>query len=141
MPTKADGGGDEDGPADDARQLLAQQHYDQEDRVSLSTVVLTAIADARGVDAVDVREPVLHDVVDVEAVESLLFSTSTNGDRDRTDGAVTFEYDRTEVVVRSNGWVQLYDDADERAGEANADERAGEANADERAGEANADER
>jgi hypothetical protein len=140
MPTKADGG-DEDGPADDARQLLAQQHYDQEDRVSLSTVVVTAIADARGVDAVDVREPVLHDVVDVEAVESLLFGTSTNGDRDRTDGAVTFEYDRTEVVVRSNGWVQLYDDADERAGEANADERAGEANADGRAGEANADER
>ena len=130
MPTNADGRDADparaDAPADDGTRLLAQSQYDPKDRVSLTTVIVTAIGDARGVDAVDVRGPLLHDVVDVEAVESLLFRTLAENDHGRTDGAVRFEYDGNGVAVRGDGWVQVYEDADEETSEQNADEETSE---------------
>jgi hypothetical protein len=121
MPTNADGRDAdprrEGGPADDDSRLLAQKHYDPKDRASLTTAVMTVIGGVTGVDAVDVRDPLLHDVVDIEAVESLLFRTLADDDHGRTDGAVRFEYDGNAVAVRGDGWVQVCEDADEETSE------------------------
>jgi hypothetical protein len=139
MPTNDDGRDADpvraDGPADDGTRLLAQSHYDPKDRVSLATVVVTVIGDARGVDAVDVRDPLLHDVVDVEAVESLLFRTLAEDDHGRTGGTVRFEYDGNGVAVHGDGWVQVYEDVDEEPSEQNPEDEASDRQAEDGASE------
>lgn len=67
---------------------------------SICTKVICAIAEAKGVDPLDL-DPELVDVVDPDALERL-FRYGTSGD---TEGRVTFTMAGCEVVVRSTGSV------------------------------------
>lgn len=67
---------------------------------SICTKVICAIAEAKGVDPLDL-DPELVDVVDPDALERL-FRYGTAGD---TEGRVTFTMAGCEVVVRSTGSV------------------------------------
>lgn len=69
---------------------------------SICTAVVCAVAEAKGVDPLDL-EPRLHDVVDPDALERLFRSTRPSGSAPY--GRVTFALSGCEVVVRSNGRV------------------------------------
>ena len=64
---------------------------------TLSSTVLTAIADREEVDPVDLSEP-LFSSVDIEAIDRLF---------NQGEGSVTFEYLNYEVVVHSDGNVDV----------------------------------
>jgi hypothetical protein len=63
----------------------------------LSTRVIEAIADERGVDPTELDVP-LYWEVDLEALDQLC---------DTGDVAVTFTYDATQVTVGSNGRIEV----------------------------------
>lgn len=117
MPTNIDG--HDEAPSrgaevgDGGRTLRSRRHYDPAAERSLTAVVVFAVADALDVDAVDVRSPVLYDVVDLTAVESTLFGASGEGDGRASHAAVSFRFADTHVVVRDDGWVQVYEPATE----------------------------
>lgn len=71
----------------------------------ISTRVIEAIADARGVDPTDLNVP-LYREIDIEALDRLC------ADNVRAL-SVTFTYDGTTVTVRSNGRIEVGETAHE----------------------------
>lgn len=67
---------------------------------SVSVAVVNAVADARGVDPLNLGP--LHDAVDPDALDAIFSST---GATEWTDVQVTFRLDGTEVTVRGTGEV------------------------------------
>lgn len=72
----------------------------------LSTRVIEAIASRKGVDPIDLDEP-LYTVVDTEALDALFFPGRV--DDSRTEGRVTFRYDEHVVTVFSDGRVEVFE--------------------------------
>lgn len=70
---------------------------------SISERVITAVADARSVDPLELTP--LYDVVDPDALERL-FQTPPTG-TDRSPGRVVFTMDGCEIVVHSDGEVDV----------------------------------
>jgi hypothetical protein len=70
---------------------------------SLSTRVLTAVADAKACTPVDL-EP-LYNAINPEALDAL-FAPQANGTT-RADGSVSFQYSGYQVTVSSEGDVSL----------------------------------
>jgi hypothetical protein len=99
--------GDTSGMAGATWTQAAQRHFDPDGEELLTYVVVSAIADARGVDARDVLSPPLYDVVDAAALETALFGTGGNEPRDPDAGAVEFGYEELHVTVQSDGWVRV----------------------------------
>lgn len=94
-------------------ELAAQNPIDEHPEGSLTTTIVSAVAEAEGVSAVDIKEPPLFEVVDTAALEAAFFGsdeTSRTGDYDST---TEFMYRDHRVVVRSDGWVLVYDRVDE----------------------------
>ncbi|NGM70538.1 hypothetical protein G6M89_16275 [Natronolimnobius sp. AArcel1] len=79
-----------------------KQRYGPPGRPSLR--VLERIAEADGVDLVDM-EPPLHDVVDTDALDRLFESTHQDGPIRR--GSVSFRYREHDVTVHADGRVVL----------------------------------
>lgn len=88
---------------------VAQRHFDPDGEELLTYVVVSGIADARGVAVRDVRSPPLYDVVDVAAVETALFGDGERARRDSDVGAVEFGYEELHVTIQSDGWVRVYE--------------------------------
>ncbi|WP_162224377.1 HalOD1 output domain-containing protein [Halorussus amylolyticus] len=89
------------------RRQVEQARYDPESDRELATVVVFAIADAKGVDPLDGTMPPLYDTIDAEALEDTFFgSTAPNTDREEL-GVVSFHYDGYRVVVRSDGSIRV----------------------------------
>lgn len=74
---------------------------------SISHGVVTAVADAKDVDPVDLRP--LHDVIDPDALEALF--DETDGSRLRT-GHVAFDYEGFLVQVEDDGAVTVTEQVD-----------------------------
>lgn len=87
----------------------AQTHFDPDGHVELTTAIVTAIAEAEGVDPMEVKSPLLYDVVDVPAIEQSFFAGGEDGTARNATGTTQFRYDRYLVKVRSDGWVQVYE--------------------------------
>lgn len=84
----------------------AQAQFDPTASRDLTTVIVSAIAEAEGVPMAEVLSPPLYDVVDVAAMEQALFGrpdVSGNG----TDSAVEFRYNEYRVNVEADGWVTV----------------------------------
>lgn len=77
---------------------------------SVSTAVIGAVADANGVDAIDL-EPRLDDAVDPDALERL-FRYGASGEP-RSAGRVSFRMAGCDVVVRSAGRVTVTPDSND----------------------------
>ncbi|WP_224335647.1 HalOD1 output domain-containing protein [Haloprofundus halobius] len=103
--------------SDEGWTFVTQAHYDPTEARDLTTVIITAIADAEDVPIVDIRDPPLYEVVDVEAIENALFSPP-EANRDNTHSTVGFRFNEYEVSVETDGWVTVY----RRSGSAAADE-------------------
>ncbi len=67
-----------------------------------SQAVIAAVADAEGVDPVDLDRP-LYEAVDPEALDSLFRSSG----RRELDGHVRFEYYGYEITVYGDGRLEL----------------------------------
>ena len=65
-----------------------------------STAVVTAVADARGVDVTDLRP--LYDAVDAEALNTLLGASAEEALLE-----VSFEYEGFTVTLRPDGRIEL----------------------------------
>lgn len=88
--------------------LKAVRQYDPDGGGDLTTELVFAIADARGVDPDEVRSPPLYDSVDTVALENLFFGEfGTANDSMRT---LRLEFSYAEFVVRveSDGTIKVY---------------------------------
>lgn len=103
---------DATGEAETEWRQTTQRHFDPDDGGELTTEIVFAIADARGVAPSDVTTPPLYECVDVPALESALFG---NGTRQGV-GSVNFRYTDFLVTVDSDGWIRVAEQAttDER---------------------------
>lgn len=68
----------------------------------MSHAVLTAVADAEGVDPIDLDRP-LYEAIDPDALDSLFRPDGTP----RTDGRVRFSYYGYEITVHADGRLEL----------------------------------
>lgn len=75
---------------------------------SLSFEIIEAVADREGVDTTDIEPPAyeaLYDVINPEALDAL-FAPRTDGSP-RTNGRVEFTFCGYDVVVSSDGTIEL----------------------------------
>jgi hypothetical protein len=86
-------------------QVVEQRLYEPDGRPDLTTVVVEAVAAVEGVEATDIRKPLLYDVVDIAAVRDALFGPRATDADGVTGGSLAFEYRGLRVTVRGDGWV------------------------------------
>jgi hypothetical protein len=117
-------GSDEDPPdapdvpddPDPPRSPVAQRHYDPTEPIELTTAIVFTVADAMDVDPRAVSTQPLYECVDVEAVETALFSTEPVSSRCEPD-AIEFGYVAFRIRVQRDGWILVFEPADESSPE------------------------
>lgn len=90
--------------------LLSVDQSDTADGQSISFDVIAAVAEAEGIDPVELEPPeydALYDVINPEALDSL-FATRENG-RERSTGRIEFPFCGYHVVVTNDGDVDVTD--------------------------------
>lgn len=95
--------------------LAAQNHYAPGDE-ELTTVIVSAVAEAEGVDPTALKSPVLYDCVDASALERTFFSAGAAAADGERSGQVEFRYGEYLVRIESDGWVLVYAPTDAGAG-------------------------
>jgi len=95
--------------------VVAQRVYEREGPDDLTTVIIEAVAAAEGIDATEVTDPPLYEVVDASAIEASFFGQEAAGESRDSSGTVQFEYRGFRVTVRSDGWVQVAKPAERRS--------------------------
>lgn len=112
----------EDGvPVDIQSQVPSDTTWEQEIQVpferggthDLTSTIIEAVATAEDVSLMEIKDPPLYEVLDVIALKDALFGTSDIGDHSRGPHVVEFMYRTHRIVIRSDGWVQVYRPADE----------------------------
>jgi hypothetical protein len=83
--------------------ILAQVQYEPTSDQELAT----AIADQAGTEAETYRGSPLHDYIDVDAIETLLFGTQPDQSIGPASQNITFQYRGVLVTVRTDGVIQL----------------------------------
>jgi hypothetical protein len=88
------------------RPLVAQTRYERERDGELGSTIVLAIVEAEGVGPTEL--PPLYEVVDVDALEQLLFGSPHGTGGKGSDGTVRFQYVDYLVRVDGDGWIQVY---------------------------------
>lgn len=96
-------------PQDATWNLVEQNPFDPETADGLTTTIVYAIADAEGIAPRHLKHPPLFDVVDTAALEDAFFGNHTNGRSHDPNSSTEFMYRDYRIVVRSDGWVQVYE--------------------------------
>lgn len=99
---------DPDVPGDADWRLEIQVPFDQGEGQDLTSTIIVAIAEAEGVAPSEIKMPPLYDVVDVAALEAAFFGSATNEGADHVHRLAEFMYRGHRVVVRTDGWVQVF---------------------------------
>ncbi|RBI63921.1 hypothetical protein DMJ13_05280 [halophilic archaeon] len=98
---------------------VAQRHYDpDDDNGELTTALVFAIADAKGIAPTDLKSPPVYDCIDAAALEETFFGPDLDGESRHGVGTVEFRYDGYLVQTKSDGWIQVYEPADTNSSEA-----------------------
>ncbi len=84
--------------------MVAPDEESQDVNDRLSITVINAIAENEGTTPTEIR-PVLYDIVDPDALDSL-FSSTHHGDN-RADGHLEFRYGPHRVTAYSDGRVEI----------------------------------
>ncbi len=100
-------------PAGTDWELVVQLPFDADGGDELTSAVITAVAEAEGVRPREVKTPPLYEVVDVSALESAFFGSQTIDGSGDGHLSVEFMYRGHRILVRSDGWVQVYEVAEE----------------------------
>ncbi|UIP01388.1 hypothetical protein Hbl1158_15885 (plasmid) [Halobaculum sp. CBA1158] len=90
---------------------LARRRY-RSDEDDIVTAIVFALADAEGVDPHEVTTPVVHDLIDLDALER--FVDGGGSARSQANGTVRFTVDPYVVVVRTAGTIDVYEPGDGR---------------------------
>ncbi|WP_254524837.1 HalOD1 output domain-containing protein [Natrinema caseinilyticum] len=88
---------------------VAQRHYESNGQGELTTAIVYAIAEAEGVSPREVKSPPLYESVDVPSIEDAFFGSDVAGGSRQGIGTVEFQYTNYLVKVRSDGWIQVYE--------------------------------
>ena len=86
--------------------FVTQNHYDPEKSRDLTTVVISAIADAEDVPVSEIKDPPLYEVVDIAGIEAALFGRPA-ANRSGVTSTVEFRYTDYRVRVEADGWVTV----------------------------------
>lgn len=78
-----------------------------QDSTSVSTAVVEAVAEEKGISITDVDTP-LNEIIDPDALDDLFGSTMMGGER-TTTGHVAFTFAGCDVVVEAGGSVRVTD--------------------------------
>lgn len=98
-------------PSDTEWELELQVPFDGGDN-DLTSAIIDAVATTEGVPPTTIKEPPLYEVLDVVALEEALFGSSNIGHRRDGPRLVEFMYRTHRIVIRSDGWVQIYRSAE-----------------------------
>jgi len=95
--------------ATDEWRQITQVHYDPDSSESLTATLVTAIADARGVDPLDYDQmPPLYDAIDPTSLENTLFERAQSNRLDRdAAGVILFRYGEHMVTLQGDGWISI----------------------------------
>lgn len=85
---------------------VTQAHYDPDNERDLTTVVVSAIAEAEEVPITEIKSPPLYEVVDIASIDDALFERPDTSKND-TESIVEFRYNQYKVSVEANGWVTV----------------------------------
>ena len=118
VPNDSDVPNDPDVPndSDPTRSPVAQRHYDPTASVELTTAIVFTVADAMSVDPRAVSTQPLYECVDVEAVETALFTAEPVSSRCEPD-AIEFGYTAFWIRVQRDGWILVFESADDSPSE------------------------
>lgn len=86
--------------------FVTQDQYDPAEPRDLTTVIVSAIAEAEEVPITDIRSPPLYEVVDVAGIRDTLFGRPEAGGSG-TDSTIEFRYNQYRVSVEADGWVTV----------------------------------
>jgi hypothetical protein len=89
--------------------LATQEQHDPDGERDLTTTIVYTISEAAGVAPRNLTSPPLYECIDVPALEDTFFGPG-DGAR-RGTGTVSFRYTGYLVTVRSDGWVQVFEEA------------------------------
>ncbi|EMA27188.1 HalOD1 output domain-containing protein [Haloarcula japonica] len=84
---------------------LTEVQYNPTSDQELATVIVQAVADQTGTE-MD-RESPLHDYIDIDAIETLLFGTQPDQSIGSASQNITFRYRNIIVTVHADGVIQL----------------------------------
>jgi hypothetical protein len=104
----AEPGGDE-GLFGMTGEVRTQAQYDPNGERGLAAVIVDTVAALTGEDTATYRETPLHDYVDIDAVETLLFGTEPNLSTGEATQNITFQYRNFLVTVRADGVIRIAD--------------------------------
>lgn len=100
-------------PSDKTWEQEIQVPFDGDAPPDLTSTIIEAVATAEDVSMKEIKDPPLYEVLDVVALEDALFGSSDIGHHSRGPHVVEFMYRTHRIVIRSDGWVQVYRPADE----------------------------
>ena len=103
---------DGDGPTVDPDthwSQVTQRHYEPDGTGELTTPIVFAIADAKGVSPSDLKSPPLYECVDASTLEDTFFGPSGAKRAPQDGGIVTFHYTGYKVALRADGWIFVYE--------------------------------
>jgi hypothetical protein len=92
--------------------LVQQAHYEHAGRHDLTTTIIAAVAEAKGVSSPDITEPVLYDSVDIAALEDAFFGPDVTDQSRDAVGSVEFQFGEYHIELKSDGWIAVYEPTD-----------------------------
>lgn len=100
-------------PSDTAWELENQIPFDSDEAHDLTSAIVEAVATTEDLSPMEIKEPPLYEVLDIVALEDALFGPSDIDHHSRGSRLVEFMYRAHRIVIRSDGWVQVYRAVDE----------------------------
>lgn len=94
---------------DDEWEFVLQRPADRLDDRGLTTTIVMAVADAEGIAPKDVKDPPLFEAIDAVALEQAFFGRGDRESAHDENMTTEFMYHDHRIVVRSDGWVLVYD--------------------------------
>ncbi|HZD43308.1 MAG TPA: HalOD1 output domain-containing protein [Methanomicrobiales archaeon] len=94
--------------AADDWQLVRRAHYNRDGRHDLTTAIIFAVAAAEDVAPDELKEPVLYECVDVDAIEGSFFGRNVLERNPDDVGTVAFRFGEYRIDVTSTGWISIY---------------------------------
>ena len=85
---------------------VTQAHYDPDKQRDLTTIIVSAIAEAEEAPITEIKSPPLYEVVDIAGIHDALFGRP-KANRSGTNSAVEFRYNQYKVSIEADGWVTV----------------------------------
>lgn len=99
-------------PADAEWTQVAQKPVGESPTSGLTMAIISAVADAEGVQPVEITDPPLFDVLDTAALEAAFVSSGDLVHLQDEGASTEFMYRGYRIMVQCNGWVRVFERSD-----------------------------